>query len=974
MAETAAAAPPTADDFAKWIVANEHLAGTPDFQTVTKAYEEAKQLEAAPPPQEELKDATIGSSFQAGLDASTENLGRTAQMTAQAIEGGLIPKDVKVSEIPMPNLRLPWNEQRPEGQVGEPLFDIKVADHLLPDYVFGPGNFEAKWDPDIMPSADKFKAAGDWLRNAVDAPKGYKSASEEFIKNDGKQGFKWSETPNAFIEQVGQLGGSLATRAVGAGIGGAVGGVPGAVIGGLGGPMMFEVAQQIGPMAAERAKNNNRPGGVPTEEDWLEATKYAGASGLLNAIGIGKLPGTGTLTKRLAAGFARIFLEGSTEGTQSVVQQAGNTVGTNATPTLDDFRPNLKQAVGEGLLGGMAAGGVKVASLPVEMAVDKAKKPMALSDDPVVAKRQKYARAELAEKIKHNAKAEPEALGLKDSNPNRYRNTAMLNLGQVHKGILEAINNKIKVLKPLLMEDNPSQEGMEWDANLSKSVADALEALKLDQNRGAGDHIAAALGAGKNKRHGLVDEGGRALIEVKVGGLKEGRQLLNLLDQSNELTKLTNSTDGLGGMSKYAEILNPLSGGSQYLRTAKATLAALATNQAATVGSAGLWPAIAAGIYATARAIDKQTGLRYPVDKWVGDWENLKPAKNRAGLAGKPTLQSYKDAQAQDAAATAAHLEEAVQERAAVQGALRNLHQEAAALRKQANKSFTDEATILAAEMEVAGEIDPAFIESTRGKVPAAKTAQWIRLAHRLEQNKAKLAKKAEATNTLAKINKKIEAAQKELERANVKKGKVAPSTLPQLEPQMPMGQQAPQPGMAPMAPPRGQGPMGGQGPMAPPPMQPRLPVDANGPFATVPPGPPMDSPVEATQTPTYGPTLGKIRSLVRWREGKAELKAQDKAVQAAALGYREAGDVEFADALDLLIEKTNVPGGAKGDPKARGELWRAIFDSLDSADERAFREITMDYQQRTDNAEVAQARREAKAEQEAAAGDVPFP
>lgn len=38
----------TADEYAEWIVKNKSLKGTPDFNTVAKAYEEAKAAESAP--------------------------------------------------------------------------------------------------------------------------------------------------------------------------------------------------------------------------------------------------------------------------------------------------------------------------------------------------------------------------------------------------------------------------------------------------------------------------------------------------------------------------------------------------------------------------------------------------------------------------------------------------------------------------------------------------------------------------------------------------------------------------------------------------------------------------------------------------------------------------------------------------------------------------------------------------------------
>ena len=56
------------------------------------------------------------------------------------------------------------------------------------------------------------------------------------------------------------------------------------LLGALAGPALFEFVQQLGPIAAERARNNGRA--EPEWEDWTAAAGAAGVSGALNALGV----------------------------------------------------------------------------------------------------------------------------------------------------------------------------------------------------------------------------------------------------------------------------------------------------------------------------------------------------------------------------------------------------------------------------------------------------------------------------------------------------------------------------------------------------------------------------------------------------------------------------------------------------------------------------------------------------------------
>jgi len=211
------------------------------------------------------------------------------------------------------------------------------------------------------------------LKGAVEQPEGYVPAAQRFMEPQAGEaqlgGFAFQYLPRAIVEQVGQLAGSVASRAAGGVIGGAAGSVVpgagtavGAGIGMFTGPALFEAAQIVGPVAQERAKNNGRE--VPNSEDLAYAWTTAGAGGALNAIGAKYLPGgekaVGALTKRIAASFLG---EGATEGAQALAQQTGETI---LTEKGLEIKP--KAALGEALIGGVSAGGATIVMSPLQKA------------------------------------------------------------------------------------------------------------------------------------------------------------------------------------------------------------------------------------------------------------------------------------------------------------------------------------------------------------------------------------------------------------------------------------------------------------------------------------------------------------------------------------------------------------------------------------------------------------------------------
>lgn len=230
-----------------------------------------------------------------------------------------------------------------------------------------------------------WQSGSEFLSGLTDKPEGYVSAGEKFI-NSGGEGFNWQDLPGAAVEQSPQTIGSMGARGAGAGIGAGIGSMfgpggaaVGAVGGALAGPALFEFAQQIGPLAYERARNNGYE--EPTIDDWKEAAKGSAFSGLLNAIGIF---GVGKLNSLVGIG-KNVLKEGATEAAQSVVEQGTETIGTKKGAYID-----LKQAVGEGIIGGTSAGGVdsvRNAKPMVDQQVDSYLVDRAMRKDPYARER-----------------------------------------------------------------------------------------------------------------------------------------------------------------------------------------------------------------------------------------------------------------------------------------------------------------------------------------------------------------------------------------------------------------------------------------------------------------------------------------------------------------------------------------------------------------------------------------------------------
>jgi len=457
--------------------------------------------------------------------------------------------------------------------------------------------------------------AGANLRGLTDAPEGYASASERFINDPagGDKGFGFRYLPKAVVEQAGQLGGSLVTRAGGAAIGAVAGSVipgagtvGGAAVGAFAGPALFESIQVLGPVANARARNDGRD--KPNLEDFVIASGTAAGMGALNAIGV-----------RGGSGFTSALREGGTEALQSVTEQTGSTVNTESGLSVDP-----RQAVGEGIIGGASMGTVGAARGAINRA-----SPSPREDTP-----EARAEATFAQRIQRTAERgdlNGTPFNLKDVNTASQNGVRAL-IDATHTNIVGEIASEAKVLKDLL---NPKDTDA-FDVVFGKVQAQV--GLKM----------------ARNKTKSVVTKDNFDALEGIVGGTVEGQNLINLVRESQVLTKIHN--DGYkGGLSQYTDIANPLDGAqntyNSAAQVARTTLGPLATATAAY--STGLTSIpIQAGIVGAGRGLDAITGRRSRLNRFV------KQNANNPGIDTQSGLPSIRQGRIDDAT-EAARLEEA---------------------------------------------------------------------------------------------------------------------------------------------------------------------------------------------------------------------------------------------------------------------------------------------------------------------------
>ena len=505
--------------YADWLVSNQNLQGTPQFQTVADAYRQLRQKDKKSTTQEAKPDTSFASAFMQGIDRPLENIGTTLQAT------GLAPN------------------------------------------------------------------VGQALKDATQAPTNYESASEKFINPDEGDftiaGYAPEYLPRAIVEQAGNLGGSLLLRGAGATAAGiATGGNPIAIAGGaLAGPALFEFAQQLGPVAIERAKNNGRS--EPAWEDWTAAAATAGVSGALNALGVGGGKGASLLNKTLR--------EGTTETTQSVTEQTGTTAGTDT-----GLQINPRQAVGEGIIGGTTAGAIDVTGKAVT-APGKL-----VADAPIQDQQAATSFANDLQRI-----AENEGYDLKDVGTG------------ANQGARAAIDDL----------------HVEYATQIDQLVADLKDRLKItdDDSRSVAFNKVKANAAkrkAKNKVKSRVDPSDIEVVSQLTEGTQEGAELVALMRKSNELSALANKSLK-GGLSQFTDIFNPFDTDGRY-NVGRVIAAPVSSFSALSTSGASLVPAV------LGRGVDAITGRRSRVARFVRD------NQGRGGIQIDPQLPSVRAGKALD--------------------------------------------------------------------------------------------------------------------------------------------------------------------------------------------------------------------------------------------------------------------------------------------------------------------------------------
>lgn len=458
---------------------------------------------------------------------------------------------------------------------------------------------------------DKTAAA---LSNATQAPPG-QSPSAQFM-NEGGESFDYKYLPKAAVEQSGQFIGSLAARAAGAGVG-SVAGPVGAIVGGFAGPMLFEAAQQLGPIALERAKNNGRD--KPNASDWEYATGTSAGIGALNALAPGA---TGKLK--------RMLIEGITEGTQSVGEQVGTTVNTDK-----GLEVSARQALGEGIIGGSSAGIVDTSLGTIGAATN-----LVRGSNTSSAPADQEAAASFAQRLVEIAEA------------NGY------DLQDIDKMSSQGARETVDKAHIQYTEDL-KQLFADLKSRVAVTDQDSLEEVAQKVL------AAAAYREGRNKTKSTVGVQEMSALESLAGDTREGQQALSVLRQLNQLTELHNS-GYQGGVSAITDQFAPFGSEVGYdkgaVQAEKRIRGLLTVGGAVATGGGSLLGQVA--LQGTGRMIDKVTGRRSVVDNFV------KQNQGQPGIPGStsPSLReesiAAEQAAAQEAEALQAQQEAQAQEEA----------------------------------------------------------------------------------------------------------------------------------------------------------------------------------------------------------------------------------------------------------------------------------------------------------------------
>ena len=453
--------------------------------------------------------------------------------------------------------------------------------------------FKANVDPILegMGTTAEVLGGPEWLsqglKNATSLPENFKSSSEAFMNEDKDGSLAWRHLPGAIGEQLGQFTGSIAARGLGVAGGAAVGSLAGpagaaagATAGAFAGPMAFQVMQQLGPVAEARAKNDGRT--EVNQDDLLAALATTSASGALDAIAPG------------AEGFIkRMILEGGTEGTQSLIEQTGESVGTKA-----GLQVSPKQALGEGIIGAGSAG-------VVDASIAATQKAASVTGDVAqnASDRIRYDNREFSDDEKRAASALARAA---DGNMDILGNVDDEGQGTA-KGAANAALRELRARSEEHSKDlRKLISAFPEDSFEARAALKALN--KIDQHQGSP--------LPKSYAEDLRESMGR--LDPKYADLPEVENLISLSNQINVVQDYTSKSDrDMGGLGKLTKQLDILDKRNTTKLGAYALLAGHAAAGPLGIGTAAAHIAGMRALNKSTQLIDRLTNRRSKVKRFV---------------------------------------------------------------------------------------------------------------------------------------------------------------------------------------------------------------------------------------------------------------------------------------------------------------------------------------------------------------------
>jgi hypothetical protein len=383
----------------------------------------------------------------------------------------------------------------------------------------------------------------------------------------------------------------------------------------------------------EISQNLSEIEGLPQEKADDIAAAGGAISAALETLGIAKLLPRGTSNSILGGIASGVITEGTTEGLQELVNIGSEAVGGKQF-SEGEILNRLKEAAAAGsVAGGAFKGSTQAASKAKSLFTSDGNFQNPNDMDPTSAQ----AAGDFARRLRTIADAN--SLNLRDVDPSST------------KGSREAVDKA-----HIQLSEELKQRFSDLKGRVKPNDTDTFEGVR--------DKIltAAAYREGRNKTKSTVGQQEIDALVRLTGDTAEGQETLNLLLQLNQLTELHN--EGYkGGVSQFTDNFGILGSGNGYDRARQISQAVL--NPTASLGAAvytgGASIPAQLGVVGAGRAIDKVTGRRSTVDRFVNRNENAPGLQPPSA----PSLrdQAILDQQAQQAAeAEAAQRAEAQKE------------------------------------------------------------------------------------------------------------------------------------------------------------------------------------------------------------------------------------------------------------------------------------------------------------------------